>query len=135
VVQVPVSQLDPRNPQRSMPRGEADMPRGEAEDMPRGEVDEASGPKRSVPRGEADEASGRKRSVPRGEEDGDEADEPHGAEGAPTLVATLQPGDALHIPAAWFHYVESGTRADAISVAVSMVTRSTRANFVEVPCP
>ena len=87
-------------------------------------------------------------------------DAPEGFRRAPTLVATLRPGDALHIPAAWFHYVEVGdlgaTSPDAaeegsaveeqrpdgngapLSVGVNIHTvplqRRQRGSFVEVPC-
>ena len=59
-----------------------------------------------------------------------DADAPPGFQRAPTLVATLQPGDALHIPVAWFHYVESGSAADSetVSVAVSARTDTTSAD-------
>lgn len=79
---------------------------------------------------------------------------------APTLVATLQAGDALHIPCAWFHYIESGRSTPPVaadegkglfSVAVSVRTRTETVadetslwdrfvgarvpeGFVEVPC-
>ena len=87
-----------------------------------------------------------------------EVDAPPGFRRAPTLVATLQEGDALHIPCAWFHYVETGSTSppddDVLSVAVSVRTRTNTADdaslwnmlwnrlagakvpegFVEAPC-
>ena len=80
------------------------------------------------------------------------------AQSAWALPATLQPGDMLHIPAGWWHYVESASTAavggedgtEMPSVALNLITvhhqeapadgaaagrQARESAWVEVPCP
>ena len=70
----------------------------------------------------------------RGGRVGDDASEKTSMYSIPLAVPiTLQDGDALWIPSAWWHYVEA---SDGITMALSFKTtsRSTTHNFIEHPC-
>jgi hypothetical protein len=66
-----------------------------------------------------------------------------GLRSAPALVATLQPGDALHIPVAWWHYIEAGhtdaaaatLQNDVLSLALNIPVLTADAEDTMAPVP